>query len=201
VRSIVNGKESKVGLMLAAGLLAVGIAAVPAAWAGKGSEISAGQVVEVVGRVELAGSPATIMVLVEKDRKQYLYMGQGTSAGLSVVDVTNFRKARVIGRAAASLPAATGAAVPLGDTRAMILTAPDHSAMSGADGAEPQTVTILDVQDPASPTVARVFRGVTSLVTDHGRGLIYVANAEGLWIVKARDEASAVPALAEEQDD
>jgi hypothetical protein len=201
MKSTVNGRVSKVSSVAAVTLLALGIAAAPAAWSGKRSEKSAGQAVEIVGRVDLAGSPATSMALVEKDRKEYLYITLGPSAGLSVLDVTISKKARIIERTAISAPAAAGELVPFGDTRAMILATPEGPATSQASGSDSQAVTILDVEDPANPAVARVFQGVTSLVTDDGRGLIYIANAEGLWILKAKDKTEAATSLAEAQDD
>jgi hypothetical protein len=201
MKANVNSKFSKVNSVVAAGLLAVGIAAAPAAWAGRGAEKSASQTVDVVGRVELASKPVTSMVLVENGRKQYLYVTMGPSARLSVVDVTDSKKARIVERAAISVPVAAGEVVPFGDTRAMILTTPEGSATPSVSGANSQAVTILDVQNPANPTVARIFHGVTSLVTDGGRSLIYVADADGLWILKARDKTQPAPSLAEEQDD
>jgi hypothetical protein len=200
MQSIVNGRHSKVSSAVVVALLAFGFAAAPAAWAGRGSEKSAGQGIEVVGRVDLSGSSVTRMALVEKDRKQYLYISLSTSNELSVVDVTNWKKPRIVERTAISTPAATSELLPLGDTLAMILTTPEGSTTSQASGTESQVVTILSVEDPANPTVARVFQGVTSLVTDDGRGLIYVANAKGLWIIKAEDKTQAAPALAEEQE-
>jgi hypothetical protein len=176
----VNSKFSKVCSVVAVGLLAVGIAAAPSAWAGKGSEKSLGQAVEVVGKIELAGSPATSMVLIEKGRKQYLYVTMGPSARLFVVDVTDSKKARIVEQTTIPNPSAGGDLQPVGDTRAMILTTPGRSATPSVSGANSQAVTILDVQNPANPTVARAFHGVTSFVTDDGRSLIYVADADGL---------------------
>jgi hypothetical protein len=197
----VNSKFSKVNSVVAVGLLAVGIVAAPSAWAGKGSEKSAGQAVEVVGKVELAGGPATSMVLVEKGRKHYLYVTMGPSARLSIVDVTDAKKARLVEQTAIPDPSALGQLQPVGDSRAMILTTPQASATPSMSGANSQAVTILDVQNPANPTVARVFHGVTSFVTDDGRSLIYVADADGLWILMAKDKTQAAPSLAEEQND
>jgi hypothetical protein len=194
----VNSRVSKVSSVLIAGLLAVANAAAPAAWTGRGSEKSASQAAEIVGKVDLASKLVTSMVLVENGTKEYLYIRLGSSPGLSVVDVTNAKKARVIETTVVPDPTAAGELRPFDDTRAMILSTPEGPATSQAVGADSKAVTILDVDDPANPAVARKFTGVTSLVTDGDRGLIYIANAEGLWILKAKDKTQAAPSLAEE---
>jgi hypothetical protein len=199
MNSIVNSRVSKFSSVLIAGFLAVVNAAAPAAWAGRGSEKPAGQAAEIVGRVDLAGKPVTSMVLLEKGTKEYLYLRLGSSAGLSVVDVTNVKKARVIETTVVPDPTAAGELLPFADSRAMTLTAPEGPATSPAVGTDSKAVTILDVDDPANPTVARKFAGVTSLVTDTDRGLIYIANADGLWILKAKDKTQAASSLAAQQ--
>jgi hypothetical protein len=42
----------------------------------------------------------------------------------------------------------------------------------------------MDFSDPRNPKVAREFTGVTAMSRDDGRGLIYVANAAGVWILQ-----------------
>lgn len=44
----------------------------------------------------------------------------------------------------------------------------------------------MDFSDPQNPKVARVFAGVTAMSRDQGRGLIFVANADGIWILQQR---------------
>ena len=48
----------------------------------------------------------------------------------------------------------------------------------------PQTIRIMDLSDAQNPKVAREFTGVTALSRDDPRGLIFVANADGIWILK-----------------
>ncbi len=43
-----------------------------------------------------------------------------------------------------------------------------------------QTVTVLSFADPEHPTVGRRFLGVTSMLKDTSRGLIYLVNSDGL---------------------
>jgi hypothetical protein len=42
----------------------------------------------------------------------------------------------------------------------------------------------MDFSDPAHPKVAREFTGVTAMGRDDERGLVFVANQEGIWILQ-----------------
>jgi hypothetical protein len=42
----------------------------------------------------------------------------------------------------------------------------------------------MDFSDPKNPKVAREFTGVTATSRDNQRGLIFVANPEGIWILR-----------------
>jgi hypothetical protein len=50
-------------------------------------------------------------------------------------------------------------------------------------GAVLESVRVLDVSDPAHPRSVHNFDGVTSVLQDSARNLIYVANGDGVWIV------------------
>ena len=41
----------------------------------------------------------------------------------------------------------------------------------------------MDFSDLLHPKVAREFAGVTAISRDQGRGLIFLANPEGIWIL------------------
>jgi hypothetical protein len=44
----------------------------------------------------------------------------------------------------------------------------------------------MDFSDPLHPKVAREFTGVTAISRDDRRGLIFVANPEGIWVLLQR---------------
>jgi hypothetical protein len=55
---------------------------------------------------------------------------------------------------------------------------------SGGTGDSPtQFLRLLDLSDPANPRTLQTFEGVSSLLLDDGRDLIYITNDEGLWIL------------------
>lgn len=58
---------------------------------------------------------------------------------------------------------------------------------SSPPGATPekQTVTVLSFADPEHPSVVRQFSGVTAMVNDDARGLIYLADSGGLRVLRA----------------
>jgi hypothetical protein len=48
------------------------------------------------------------------------------------------------------------------------------------------TVQFVDTSNPKTAKTVKTFKGVTSLYTDNARKLVYLVNAEGLWIVSHR---------------
>jgi hypothetical protein len=79
------------------------------------------------------------------------------------------------GAGAANLTAVAGTAA---------LVAGESSPQAAANA--PQTMRIMDFSDPNHPKVAREFPGVTAVSKDERRGLIFIANAEGIWILRQR---------------
>jgi len=72
---------------------------------------------------------------------------------------------------------------------------PDKSAKGAiqSSASPTETVKILDLSDPDHPKTLQTFKNVTSLLGDGGRGIIYLANDEGLWVLK-HHHAALVPA-------
>jgi hypothetical protein len=46
------------------------------------------------------------------------------------------------------------------------------------------SITRAGLPDPERPRAERQFEGVTATLTDPYRGLIYLTNADGLWILR-----------------
>jgi len=47
-----------------------------------------------------------------------------------------------------------------------------------------ESVRILDLSDPKNPRTLQTFQGVTSILADDTRKLIYITNGEGLWVLR-----------------
>jgi hypothetical protein len=73
----------------------------------------------------------------------------------------------------------SGSLFAVAGTAALVTEAQSGSTSSPAS----QTVRIMDFSDPRHPKVAREFAGVTAMSRDERRGLIFVANPEGIWIL------------------
>jgi hypothetical protein len=122
----------------------------------------------IVAHVQLSGGPVTRMLLVKKDGKEYLLVGLNSTTDVAVFDVSNPDRPRAI------------------DT---------NSSASGAPSAEVKviadTLTLFGSSDAGTSSAAnskdmRSFSGVTASMKDKARGLMYVTNGDGLWIVKTK---------------
>jgi hypothetical protein len=143
------------------------------------------QQAKVIAHLPLSGSAPTQMFLQHQGRKQYLYVQQSGKRGFSVVDVSKPKKPKLV----TNVPQRDITA--LGPGLAIIEKSQAKSdkdaALTGegsrGGGSIPQSVKVLDVSDPAHPRSVQTFNGVTSIATDNARGLLYVANGDGIWIL------------------
>lgn len=169
-------------------LLAVGVAIAPPAFAAPDSVKVSGPSVNVVAHIQMPG-PVSRMVIVESGEKEYLYIGLESSARLSVVDVSKPRQPRTIDRAELPAGAPTADFRSIGGMLAVFGTPELGTSGVSAHEQNPQTLTILNVDDPANPQEIARFTGVTSYLRDAAREVIYIANTEGLWILKTQQKA------------
>jgi len=145
----------------------------------------------VIAHLLLPGAPASQMFVLEHGGKQYLYIEQASKEGLVIVDVTKPNEPSVIKRVAWPNEASTGKLQMVGAGLALA-TAPDGG--SGLVGGYPtQSVRVLDLSDPANPRALQSFSGVTSVLEDDVRNLIYITNNEGLWVLRHKQEQPAFP--------
>ena len=122
----------------------------------------------VVAHVQLSGGPVTRMLLVKKEGKEYLLVGLNSTAGVAVFDVSNPDRPRAM------------------DTNSSATGAPSAEVKVIAD-----TLTLFGSSDAGTSSAAnskdlRSFSGVTASIKDKARGLVYVTNGDGLWIVKSK---------------
>jgi hypothetical protein len=144
----------------------------------------------VVAHLPLPGPSATQMLLQKQGSKLYLYVDQGGKQSVAVVDVTSPGRPSVVNHVAWPGRVADGEMQPLGSGLALS-EAPETQTMAPSTSRTPQTVNVLDLADPAHPQVLQTFSGVTSTLPDIARNLIFIANADGLWIVRHRVGQSA----------
>ncbi len=140
---------------------------------------------EVIAHLTLESPPGNQMVLQRIGDKHYLYIQQAGKQGFVIVNVSKPQYPSFVNRQAKANDATAGSLRMVGSDVG-VAEVPDKSAkgtiQSGPSSTE--TVKILDLTDPAHPKVLQTFKNVTSILGDGARGIIYLANDEGLWVLK-----------------
>lgn len=80
----------------------------------------------------------------------------------------------------------------VGDSVVLVTAREQGAATTRAATSPTHSVNAFDVNDPANPREFRNFSGVTSILTDQDRGLIYLTNRQGLWILKQRQKQNPI---------
>jgi hypothetical protein len=139
---------------------------------------------KVIAHLPLQEAPGTEMLLQSKGDKDYLYVQKASKKGFMVIDVTKPSLPSLLRVSARSNEAAAGNLEMAGNDVALA-EIPDRNSKGIIRSTDnpTQTVKILDLSDPEHPTVLQTFVGVTSVLQDPGRALIYLANSDGLWIL------------------
>ena len=134
--------------------------------------------IEVVGHIPLTDGPVRRFIPTQHYSSSYLYVEYASRKNVTLIDVTKAAQPAVL--ADVAYPSGGGEATlfSVAGTAALVTEEPGPAAPPAA-----QTVRIMDFSDPLHPKVAREFTGVTALSRDDHRGLIFVANSEGLWIL------------------
>jgi len=170
-------------------LFAIGIAAAPSMFAKPKTKKAVVSNVGVIAHLQLDGGTATRMLLMEKNGRDYLYVGGGSASGVCILDVTKPAAPRKIEKFAGAGSAQAADFQLVGDTLAVTSSTGEASASSS--DVTGRSVTIVNTSDPANPQPIQTFSGVTSVVADNARGLIYLSNGEGLWVVQAKQQQKA----------
>ncbi len=174
--------------ILAAALLALCVAMVPNARAASRRVDSNGDSAAMIAHIPLTGPAATQMILQRQGGKQYLYVNQGPEQGVTIVDVTRPSRASVVSHMDWPKGSKPGQLQTLGHGLALSTT---PQARNASLRATPEKLNVLDLRDPAHPHVLKSFDGVTSVLSEPARNLIFVANKEGVWILRHQMTQSA----------
>lgn len=139
---------------------------------------------KVIAHLTLQEAPGSEMLLQNKGDKQYLYVQKASKQGFSIVDVTKPTLPGLV-KTTNSANDATAGNLEMVSPDVGLAAVPDKSSKGVIHSSDnpTETVKVLDLSDPAHPKVLQTFTGVTSLLRDTGRSLIYLANNEGLWIL------------------
>jgi hypothetical protein len=140
---------------------------------------------KVIAHLRLKEAPGAEMLLQTKGDKQYLYVQKASKQGFTVVDVTKPSVPSLVNTATSGSDPTAGK-LQMVSPDVAIAAVPDKNSKGVLHSSDnpTETVKILDLSDPAHPKVLQTFTGVTSTLQDPGRGLIYLANNDGLWILR-----------------
>ena len=137
--------------------------------------------IEVVGHIPLTGGPVKRFLATQHYSSYYLYAEHENGGNLTLIDITKTDQPAVLADVASAPNGASSNLTVVAGTAALVSSEPGTSSSAVQ---APQTIRIMDFSDPQNPKVAREFTGVTAMSKDGGRGLIFVANADGIWILR-----------------
>jgi hypothetical protein len=137
--------------------------------------------IQVVGHIPLTAGPVRRFLSTQHYSSFYLYAEHDSGNTVTLIDVTRMNRPMVL--ADVAYPPGIGS-----DTLTVVVgtAALVSDGQPAASAPVPQTVRIMDFSDPEAPKVAREFKGVTAMSRDDSRGLIFIANGEGIWILQQR---------------
>ena len=189
LRSFTGSRRYLAGMVLFGTVLVVPAPSMPANT--KPSEVPA----KVVAHLPLPEVSGSQMLLQNKGDKQYLYVQKASKEGFTVVDVTKPLLPSLV-KASVASSGATAGRLEMAGPDVGLAEVPDKNSKAVLRSTDnpTETVKILDLSDPAHPKVLQTFTGVTSILQDPGRGLIYLANNEGLWILSHSKPGVLTPA-------
>jgi len=144
---------------------------------------SNGQSAVIIAHLAMPGPAANQMLLQRQGGKRLLYFDQGAKQGVAVIDVTNPSHPGLLNHVAWPGRTADGQVQIMGSELA-ISERPEGTTLGRPPAS--QRVNVLDVTDLQHPQVLQTFSGVTSILPDVARNLIFIANGDGLWIVQHR---------------
>ena len=136
--------------------------------------------IEVVGHIPSTDGPVKRFFTTQHYSSYYLYAEHEAGANLTLIDITNTNRPSVLADVSYTATSGSSNVALVAGTAALVTSEPTASAQVPV----PQTIRIMDFSDPRNPKVAREFDGVTAMSRDDRRGLIFVANADGIWILR-----------------
>ncbi len=145
----------------------------------KAAPVDPKDAIEVVGHIPLTDGPVTRFLTTQHYSSYYLYAEHGAGKNVTLIDVTKTDQPLVLANVPYASSNGSESLSMVAGTAALVTSEPAAPAAAPA----PQTIRIMDFSVPQSPKTAREFTGVTATSTDD-RGLVFVANADGIWILR-----------------
>ena len=129
--------------------------------------------ITVDARLSITDGPITRFVATRHYDRLYVYAERATGKPVTLIDVTNSAKPRVLSDS--SVPAPSGTLLAVAGTAAL-------AGDSAAPAPTNQTLRFIDFSNPTAPKVTRQFDHVTA-VENVTANVILLANPDGIWIL------------------
>jgi hypothetical protein len=133
----------------------------------------------VVGHLSLENIHVNQMFVEKRGENYFLFLHRPNKDAFALVNVTNPSKPVLVNRD--EMKGDSSIRPPQGNSVLAMSVVPEgveHPAPLPSD-----TVQLLNLANPKDIKVLKTFKGVTAFTSDDGRKLLYLVNAEGLWIV------------------
>jgi hypothetical protein len=147
--------------------------------------------VKVMAKLPLAGISVRRMSTYSAKRKRYLYLMQAGEQDYRVADVSKPQRPALVDHSTIPAPGVVENVRRV--TEDLGIAGVSVSGPSSPEPSEAGTMRILDLSDPERPRTLLTVRNVTSEYTDTRRRLIYLANPEGLTIVRYWPAPKSMP--------
>jgi hypothetical protein len=148
----------------------------------------------VIAHLPLPQATGNQMLLQKENGKEYLYVQQASKQGFMIVDVSKPEKPNLLKRSAQSDQATSGS-LDIVSPDVAIAQAPEKTSGTLTSSNHPtETVRVLDLSDPRNPKTLETFTKVTSVLPDGAHGLLYIANSDGLWVLRYNRPSLLEPA-------
>lgn len=132
----------------------------------------------MVGHIQLAGDSIVRFLSTQHYRRNYLYAEHESGKAVTLIDVTNIAHPSLLADVD-NLPGGADALVEAAGNAALISTIAEKTERS-----ERRAFRIMSFANPQHPTVQQEFKDVTAVARDDKRGLIFLANSDGVWILR-----------------
>jgi hypothetical protein len=134
--------------------------------------------IEIVAQVPVTNGPVTRFVVTQHYSSVYLY-AEHEGGKLTLIDVTNASAPLVLAQVA-SVAGTNGALTAVAGTAALVGNEP----LNPPTAQNPQTMRIMDFSDPQNPKSVHEFTNIVATTRDAGRGLIFLADRQSIWILR-----------------
>lgn len=135
--------------------------------------------IQVTAHVPVRDGPITRFFSTTHYSQHYLYVEHGAAHAVTLIDITDPAKPRVIADLSAGMPQGSGGLLAVAGTAALTSDAP--SAIATPQPA--QTIRIFNFSDPLHPQVVQEFKNVSTIAQDTPHSLFFLANDKGVWIL------------------